>query len=654
MREDINKVAQTNSAFVNDTDIQGKPINSIPKPQRNIGINLSDEFLSNIVGEGTSSHFDISKINSFSQASQNREVIYELLDTMAEDSTISAILEVYAEDATETNEEGRIVYVQSDDTDCIKYITYLLDTMNVDKNIYKWAYSLCKYGDLYLRLYRNSDLSDGLFNEEEKLKSEHQKQLRQEIENYKRLHEGVLPTKEEVQKLNENIIIKLYNGQDKYSHYVEMVANPGEMFELTKFGKSYAYIKAPNVSTNVKKDSLLSSYYMYSFKKRDIEIYQPTEFVHACLEDNSSRCPEEVEIFMSDTATTPYTYTVKRGQSLLYNSFKIWRQMMLLENSLLLNRLSKSSILRVIGVEVGDMPKENVGKHLLGVKQLIEQKSAIGQGQSLQEYTNPGVMENNIYVPTHNGIGTISTQQIGGDVDVKGLADVDYFRNKLFGAVRIPQQYMGFTDDNTGFNGGTSLSLISSRYAKMIKRIQATLIQLITDAINLMLIDKGLEGKYLGKFSLHMTPPTTQEELDRTDKLSNKVNMVRDIMDLLADIEDPIAKLKILKNLISTVVTDADVLDILQEEIDKLEEQLNEPELIPGEDDWGDTETPDMDFGSAGFSGPSSSPSVGPENSMSDLPAEESGEPTEGSEDMLPTPADLNAGDFSDNTNSEL
>ena len=40
-----------------------------------------------------------------------------------------------------------------------------------------------------------------------------------------------------------------------------------------------------------------------------------------------------------------------------------------------------------------------------------------------------------------------------------------------------------------------SLSIISSRYAKMVKRIQATMIQLLTDAVNLMLIDKNLEGK---------------------------------------------------------------------------------------------------------------------------------------------------------------
>ena len=47
-------------------------------------------------------------------------------------------------------------------------------------------------------------------------------------------------------------------------------------------------------------------------------------------------------------------YTVRRGQSLLYNVFKIWRELSLLENSMLLNRVTKSSIIRVVNVEIGD------------------------------------------------------------------------------------------------------------------------------------------------------------------------------------------------------------------------------------------------------------------------------------------------------------
>ena len=170
------------------------------------------------------------------------------------------------------------------------------------------------------------------------------------------------------------------------------------------------------------------------------------DYVHASLSDGGNRSPEEVKIFTEKTLEDDNcikkvedkstTYKVKRGQSLLYDVFKVWRELALLENSVLLNRLTKSAIVRILSVEVGDMPKEQIAPHLQGIKSLIEQKSALNVGNSMTEYTNPGPVENNIYIPTHDGKGAISTDQIGGDVNVGQLTDLDYFLNKFYGSLR--------------------------------------------------------------------------------------------------------------------------------------------------------------------------------------------------------------------------
>ena len=224
------------------------------------------------------------------------------------------------------------------------------------------------------------------------------------------------------------------------------------------------------------------------------------------------------------------------------------------------------------------MPQENVGPHLQRIKMLMEQKSAIDVGNSMQEYTNPGPIENNLYIPTYNGKGAITTSQVGGDVNVGQLPDLDYFQNRFFGAVRVPKQYFGLTDDAAGFSGGESLAIISSRYAKAIKRIQNTLLQALNTAINLLLIDKGLTS-YVNNFTLCMQAPTTREEIDRRDNISSKVQIVRDVMDLVSDVEDSTTKLKILKSLLANVITDVDVISLLEEEITKLEEEQIKPEV---------------------------------------------------------------------------
>lgn len=625
----MDKEAIRDTAFVHDDDLYNTKIQPVSVPQKEIGIDLNNTVMSNIADTIETSQFDVNALNSFTQVSRSRNEIYNVLDDMGNDSTLAAVLETYAEDATETNDQGNIVWCESPDADASAFVTYLLNALNVDKNIYKWTYSLCKYGDVYLRLYRESEYDDLLF---DKPKS-------------KRRADGKA-------NLNEDVKIKFYGKNDNYVHYLEMAPNPAQVFELTRFGKTSAYIKTDiqtqsgNSAETLAVANILNR---YKFNKNDVELYAPTEFVHAALEDNSSRTPEEVELFIGGDNDKSLTYSVKRGQSLLYSTYKIWRQLMLLENSVLLNRVTQSSIVRVIGVEVGDMPKENVQPHLMNIKQLIEQKAAYDVGKSMSEYTNPGPVVNNVYVPTRNQQGVITTSQIGGDVKIGDLADLSYYQDKLFGNLRVPKQYFGVTDDNAGFSGGESLSIISSRYAKMIKRIQNTMIQMLTDAINLILIDTGNEA-YINKFTLKMQAPTTQEEVDRRDNLSNKVGLVRDIMDTVGDIENVATKLKIAKSLLSNTISDGEVIQLIQEEIEAMEAQLAEEETpveddMTGEDDYYPDDAP-MDFGG--------------NDSLSDLGSDEmatddaSAEESESEEDTLPSPADLDVGDMSDSSNPEL
>lgn len=609
-----------NSAFVNDDSLYNSKIVSIPKPEANIGIDTKEVLFDNIVNAGLSSSLDISALESFTQVSQSRDQLYAMLDTMSQDSMVSAILETYAEDATEYGDDGRIMWVESTDGEVSKYITYLLDTVGVDKHIYKWVHSLCKYGDVYLKLYRESESEDLLFE-----------------------------SKEEDKTLNEDVNLNVYSEGDKYTHYIEMVPNPAEMYELTKYGKTYGFIKAPVRTPATQSDNLVNTYFKYKFNKSDVDVYSATEFVHASLEDNSSRTPEEVNIFLNKDDKNGLSYIVKRGQSLLYDKFKIWRELNLLENSVLLNRITKSSIVRVINVQVGDMPKEAVGPHLNGIKQLVEQKSALNEGNGLNEYTNPGPVENNIYVPVRGEQGGISTSQIGGDVDIKSLADLDSFKNKFFGAFGIPKQYFGETDDGAGFNGGQSLSILSSRYAKKIKRIQNAIIQAITDAINLMLLDKGLDN-YINKFELHMLPPTTQEEIDRRENLSSKIQITTDIMNTLGDVEDTVSKIKILKTLLANVVNDNEVISILQDYIEQLEKKAEEETEEP-------TQTSDESIGDDGGLGGSDfgGGSGGLADAIGDDFSTEGEEEmldgtdeTSGEETILPSPADLEL-DLTDN-----
>lgn len=514
-----------------------------------LDIDVKNTLVDNIIEAGLTSKLDIAAIENFTSISNARDQVYQLIDTMSQDSSVAAILRTYAEDVCEPADNGHVIWCESNDPNISKFVNYMLNVMNADKNMYSWTYALLKYGDVYLRLYRESDYDDALFTSERVNKAYSARNTLNEA--FDELD------KEAPEKLDEAVRLNVRSASDPYSYYAEMIDDPGTMFELTKFGKTYGYIEVPNTESNLDATTAFSGTsmtgtYNFRMKSADVNVFQADDFVHACLEDNFTRFPETVDLFIDEEGKKSQSYSVRRGKSLLYDSYKIWREKALLENAALLNRITRSSIVRKVGVEVGDMPKEQVQQVLRRVKDMMEQKSAINVGNSMSEYNNPGPVENNIYFATHGGQGNITVEAVGGDVEVKNLADLDWWNNKFYSSYGIPKQYFGWTDDGAGFNGGTSLTILSSVYAKGVKRVQNAMVQALTDAINLFLLNKGLKS-YLNNFTLKMKAPITQEEIDYRADLSNKVNAISSIQGLFTDIEDKPRRLRILKALLTAL-----------------------------------------------------------------------------------------------------
>jgi hypothetical protein len=627
-----------------------------------LDIDTNKTLVDNIIEAGLSSQLDIAKLENFTSISNSRDQIYQLIDTMAQDSSVSAILKTYAENVCEPADNGHVIWAESNDPNISKFINYILNTMNADKNMYGWAYSLVKYGDLYLKLFRESDYKDDIFKASNiDMVSSTRSSLTEDFE----VAVEAAAEKAAAEKLEEAVKLNLHSEYDRYSYYAEQVDDPGTMFELTKFGKTYGYIEVPNEVNNLDATSTLSGMamsgtYNFRMKSADVNVFQADDFVHGCLEDNFTRYPETVELFINEDGTKSQAYRVRRGKSLLYDNYKVWREKALLENAALLNRITRSSVVRKVGVEVGDMPKEQVQSTLHRVKSMFEQKTALNVGNSMNEYNNPGPMENNIYFATHGGQGNITIEAVGGDVDVKNLADLDFWNNKFYSAYGVPKQYYGWTDDAAGFNGGTSLAILSSEFAKSVKRVQNALIQMITDAINLFLLNRGCKS-YLNNFTLKMKAPVTQEEIDYRNEFTNKINAISSLQGLFTDVEDKPRRLRILKALLVSLNYGDEIYAEIDAEIAAVEEAAKkaeeEAELENAEtEELGTTEEPeseepaddDIDLGS--------------------LEALESFNEHEGAllmeeqelnidtamiltEDDLPTPEDLDADkDFSENT----
>jgi len=113
---------------------QAKPV--VLDSTTKLDIDTNKVLVDNIIEAGLSSKLDISALEHFTSISNARDQVYQLIDTMCQDSSVSSIVRLYSEDVTEMSDSGHIVWAESQDPNISKFVNYLLNTINVDKKIF--------------------------------------------------------------------------------------------------------------------------------------------------------------------------------------------------------------------------------------------------------------------------------------------------------------------------------------------------------------------------------------------------------------------------------------------------------------------------------------------------------------------------------------
>lgn len=478
-------------------------IKVVPKNNKYTGTSITDDkddlATRQIKAADSGSLIDIEAVNKFRTLSSSRQERYAQFEDMLKDATTSAAIEMYADDATQYDyKTGRVIWAESDDADVAKAANRLIDVLGINEKAWTHIYALCAYGDVYLRLYRKGDESDynQLFNN----------------------HEG-----------STAIRVKPEDDTRPLEEYIEYVDDPAVMYDLQVRDKTSGFIKMVNSEVE-QSSSMYTSLVTKTLDLSDVNIYDRKSFVHICLAGNIDRKPELIALHDDKTGTTN-VYKVKTGKSILADAYEAAQTVKLLEDSMMLSRVTKSALVRILQIEVKDMPKTEIEGYLRRIKNMIEQKIALNkQNGVVSSYNSPGPIDNVIYVPTNNGKGVITSTNLGGDVNIKDIVDVDYFNNKKLSALKIPKQYLNY-DAPEGLGNGTSLTKLSSRYAHTIMRIQNAYISGITNLINLYFLDKDLD--YINDFTLKMVSPATIEDTERDEQVANRLNQARDILDML-------------------------------------------------------------------------------------------------------------------------
>ena len=281
----------------------------------------------------------------------------------------------------------------------------------------------------------------------------------------------------------------------------------------------------------------------------------------------------------SDTNYLPY------GKSMIENARRLWKQITLMEDAMMIHRIMRAPEKRIFKIDIGNIPPQEVDNYMQKIINKI--KKTPFQDQKTGDYNLKYNMMNiteDFFMPVRGGDSGTSIDTLGG-LQYTAIEDIDYLKAKLFAALKVPKAFLGYEED---INGKATLAAEDIRFARTIERIQRVVISELTQVAIAHLIAQGVEGMDAVDFKLELTNPSTIYEQEKINLWAEKVRLATDMkaLKLLSNnwIYTNIFKLseeEIAEESVNVVYDTFDLnrlTKIEQEGVDPYEEQPQQPE----------------------------------------------------------------------------
>ena len=216
------------------------------------------------------------------------------------------------------------------------------------------------------------------------------------------------------------------------------------------------------------------------------------------------------------------------GMSVLETIFRVFKQKELLEDAVLIYRVSRAPERRVFKIDVGNMPSHMAMAFVERVKNEIHQRripSHTGGGQNIMDssYNPLSINEDYFFPQTADGRGS-SVDTLPGGSNLGEIDDLKYFNNKMCRGLRVPSSYLptGPDDSDRQMNDGrVGTALIQEyRFNQYCERLQRLVVQKLDDEFKMFMRWRGFNIDS-GLFSIEFNPPQNfasyrEAELDTT------------------------------------------------------------------------------------------------------------------------------------------
>jgi len=225
---------------------------------------------------------------------------------------------------------------------------------------------------------------------------------------------------------------------------------------------------------------------------------------------------------LSDMNYLPY------GRAYIEPARKLFKQYMLMEDAMLIHRIVRAPEKRIFKINVGSIPPNEVENFMQKTISTLKRTPYIDQqtGEYNLKYNMQNLLED-FYIPVRGNDQATQIDTTPG-LQYDGIADVEYLREKLFAALKVPKAFMGYDAD---LQGKATLAAEDIRFGRTIDRIQRILLSELYKIALVHLYAQGYEGEQMTNFELGLTTPSIIYDQEKIALMKEKVDLAAQMME---------------------------------------------------------------------------------------------------------------------------
>jgi len=220
----------------------------------------------------------------------------------------------------------------------------------------------------------------------------------------------------------------------------------------------------------------------------------------------------------SDSNFLPY------GKSMIEGARRVWKQLMLMEDAMLIHRVMRAPEKRIFKIDVGNIPPNEVDNYMQKIINSSKKVPFIDErtGEYNLKYNMMNLIED-YYMPVRGNDNGTSIDTLKG-LEYNMIDDINYLKGKMMAALKIPKAFLGYEED---VNGKATLASQDVRFAKTIERVQRVLISELTKIAIVHLYAQGITDDRLTNFTLELTIPSKIYEQEQVELYTSKVALIQ-------------------------------------------------------------------------------------------------------------------------------